>query len=175
MQDIIKSKFRYEDGNLFRLHDSGGQKSGSIAGWITECNGKKYRKMMINRKTFYVHHAIFLFHFGYLPKVIDHINRNTLDNKIENLRAADQQKNVANSGMRKNNTSGIKGVYWDKNKNKWVAQITVNGKCIKLGKFDDIDLAANEYSCAAEKYFGEFSFACMSQEASNRRQDNATR
>ncbi len=70
----------------------------------------------------------------------DHINRNGLDNRRCNLRLATASQNGCNTGKRKDNTSGYKGVCWDHK--KWRAYIRVNGKRIHLGLFDDIKDAA---------------------------------
>ena len=89
--------------------------------------------------------------------VVDHINGNTLDNRKQNLRICSQQQNTMNnSNIRSNNTSGYKGVTWDKSKNKWTAQITVNYKNIHLGRYDKIEDAIKERQKAEIKYFGEY-------------------
>lgn len=66
---------------------------------------------------------------------IDHINNDRLDNRIENLRWATNQENTFNSQISKNNTSGIKGVSYNKRDKKWIARITINGKVIHIGSF----------------------------------------
>jgi len=68
----------------------------------------------------------------------DHINRNKLDNQKINLRTITHQKNSFNTGLRRSNTSGYKGVYWDKFNNKWRAEIKINNKKISLGRFKNI-------------------------------------
>jgi len=168
MKNELLKKYRYEDGNLYRLNSTGGQKINSVAGWETICNSKKYRKITINYKTYYLHQIIFMLHHGYIPKYIDHADGNSLNNKIENLREATQSQNVHNSLARKTNTSGIKGVGFYKN--KWKAAIMVNGKHISLGSYDDKQEAALAYKLGAEKYFGEFS---CTREATNRMQDRS--
>lgn len=88
--------------------------------------------------------------------VIDHINRNRLDNRICNLRACTLQENNMNKSIPCNNTSGIQGVSWDKNRNKWLVHITVNRKQIHLGYFNTIEEAAEARRQAEIEYFGEF-------------------
>lgn len=88
--------------------------------------------------------------------VIDHINRNRLDNRICNLRACTLQENNMNKSIQCNNTSGIQGVSWDKNRNKWLVHITVNRKQIHLGYFNTIEEAAEARRQAEIEYFGEF-------------------
>jgi hypothetical protein len=65
---------------------------------------------------------------GYLPKMIDHINGNKTDNRIENLRIASYGENNTNKRMQSNNTSGTRCVYWHKTSNLWVVLIVKNKK-----------------------------------------------
>lgn len=67
--------------------------------------------------------------------VVDHINRDKLDNRRDNLRIVSHSQNHLNSGLFKHNTSGYKGVTWDKERGKWKAQIKWNGKNKNLGLF----------------------------------------
>lgn len=164
MIDYIQRHFRYEDGFLYRITNRGGQKVGDRVGWKTQCNGRSYWKLSINTKTVYLHHVVFLMHHGYLPKYIDHVDGNSTNNRIENLRPATQSENCANSVMSKNNTSGYKGVVWVKKRNKWRAQIGVGRKCIFLGHFDSKEDAFDAYKLNSVKYFGEFSRPSARQE-----------
>lgn len=91
--------------------------------------------------------------------VVDHINHNTTDNRKSNLRICSQGQNTMNSHMLKNNTSGVKGVRFSKDKNKWNAYITFNKKQIHLGYFDLKDEAIAARKKAEEKYFKEFNFS----------------
>ncbi|WP_252233758.1 HNH endonuclease [Clostridium sp. ZS1] len=72
-------------------------------------------------------------------KLIDHINGNKLDNRKCNLRIVNKSQNAMNSKKPKNNTSGVKGVYWDKRSKKWEASIQVNMKKKSLGYFKNKD------------------------------------
>ncbi|MBO5484350.1 MAG: HNH endonuclease [Lachnospiraceae bacterium] len=85
--------------------------------------------------------------------VRDHINRDRLDNRRCNLRIVSPRRNSLNSGMNKNNTSGVKGVY--RSRNKWVAQIVSNGKNHYLGSYDSIEEASDVRRKAEIEYFGE--------------------
>lgn len=167
------SNYEYRDGNLYRIKGGGGEKAGCLAGWITTCNGREYRKMSINKKIIYVHQAIFFYHHGYLPKYIDHIDGNSLNNKIENLREATQSQNLANSNFRKNNTSGFKGVVYRKDTKKWASQIMIDGKHKSLGCFTNKFDAYRAYVNGAKKYFGDFAHPCTEQ-ANERMQVKAT-
>jgi len=87
---------------------------------------------------------------------VDHINRNRLDNRKCNLRICTNQENSINSKISKKNTSGYKGVYWDKRRNKWIANITAFGKNIYLGSFKDKKDAAKRYRDYATKRWDKF-------------------
>ena len=68
----------------------------------------------------------------------DHINKNKLDNRRDNLRTVTRSQNKINVGLNANNKSGYKGIYWDKFTNKWRAEIKINYKKINLGRFINI-------------------------------------
>lgn len=91
-------------------------------------------------------------------KVVDHRNHKKFDNRKSNLRIVSHQVNMFNKERYINNTSGITGVSWDKQKNKWRSQISHNKKRIYLGVFDNFDDAVKARKEAEEKYFGEFSY-----------------
>jgi hypothetical protein len=86
----------------------------------------------------------------------DHINRNTLDNRRNNLRKATHGQNQHNQRKRCNNSSGYIGVSWDKRKNKWRAYVSLNRKQTFLGYFDSAEQAAHARDDAATKMHGQF-------------------
>ena len=86
----------------------------------------------------------------------DHRNGNSLDNRRNNLRPADDFESMRNRGRFKNNTSGYKGVCWHKGTGKWVVRITYNLKRISLGYFDAPEEAYKAYCEAAVRLHGEF-------------------
>lgn len=87
---------------------------------------------------------------------IDHINGNCLDNRRFNLRLCNNIENNQNRKIDKRNSSGYKGVYFDKIRKKWVAEIKVN-KCKKfIGRFINKEEAAIAYNKFAKKYFKKF-------------------
>lgn len=91
-------------------------------------------------------------------KGIDHFNRNKLDCRKSNLKIVTHQENMLNKGMYSNNTSGVKGVSWDKSKNKWCSNITANKKRYNLGCFDNFEDAVKARKEAEKKYFGKHSY-----------------
>jgi hypothetical protein len=88
--------------------------------------------------------------------MIDHINRNTFDNRKSNLRLCNKSENACNAGKSLANKSGYKGVSWDKKKENWRAYIVKNNKQYYLGNFTNIENAYGAYCKAAEELHGEF-------------------
>lgn len=86
----------------------------------------------------------------------DHINGDGLDNRRCNLRECTHGQNQMNQKLPKNNTSGYKGVSWNKRCKKWQVRIYVEGKETHLGYFKDIVEAAKVYDKAALRHYGEF-------------------
>ncbi len=140
-QARVKDLFDYDNltGDLLWKQYMGNRKIGSPAGFIS---GHGHLQTAINGRSYLNHRLIWLWVHGYFPENdIDHVNRDKLDNRLENLREISHQCNVRNSGNPKNNTSGIKGVCWANGRKKWVAFLTLNGKQISLGTYSDFDNA----------------------------------
>ncbi len=130
--------------------------AGSIAGSV-KTNG--YIKITINGRSFQAHRLAWFYMHGEWPpptEEMDHINRIRSDNRAVNLRVATRSQNKANSKRPAHNTSGFKGVSWNKVMSKWLAQIDVNRRNINLGYFDDPQEAHAAYCRAAAEYHGEF-------------------
>lgn len=87
---------------------------------------------------------------------VDHINGNKLDNRKENLRICTHQQNMCNTKLSIKNKTGIKGVHWSEERQKWSAQITVNKKTIALGRFICFDEAVKARLLAEQQFHGEF-------------------
>lgn len=87
---------------------------------------------------------------------VDHINNNKLDDRKSNLRKASRTQNTTNKTLQSNNTSGYKGVSFDKHSNKWHSYIRTDGYRINLGRFENIKDAAIEYDKKAKELFGEY-------------------
>lgn len=91
-----------------------------------------------------------------LTKEVDHINGIRHDNRKSNLRICEHYQNIINSKTRTDNTSGKRGVYWDKSRNKWVVIITVNNKSHHIGRYSIFEDAVKAREEAEVKYFGEY-------------------
>lgn len=92
--------------------------------------------------------------------ITDHINGDKLDNRRSNLRQCTKSQNAMNTGIRKDNKSGYKGVHKNHpkaNSKPWKSEIKVNGKRIFLGYFDDAATAARTYQLASIEHHKEFS------------------
>lgn len=92
-------------------------------------------------------------------KQVDHRDTIRSHNWWSNLRQATNGQNAQNGRMHRDNTSGFKGVTYDRRVKKWEARIFVTGRRIFLGVFDAPQKAHAAYAEAAEKYFGEFARA----------------
>jgi hypothetical protein len=96
----------------------------------------------------------------YNKSCVDHINNNKLDNNVNNLRWATIQENNMNSKLRSDNASKYKGVSFDKQRNKYMACISINGKNKYLGRFDNIEEAVNARVKKSKELFGEYMNHC---------------
>lgn len=103
---------------------------GSVAG---TAHIEGYVQLWLNGKAYLAHRLAWLYVHGYEPTEIDHINRIRNDNRIVNLREVSRTENNLNASIRKDNTSGYKGVSWNKTRNKWQAYIKIKGKKKSLG------------------------------------------
>jgi len=125
-----------------------GQRAGSLA-------RDGYRYVRIGKQRYLEHRLAWFMSFGEWPKEIDHINGVKDDNRIANLRNVTRGQNMANAPRQVNNTSGHKGVSFDKTNRKWIAYVTVAGKQKNLGRFDSINDAVAVRSSAFRKAFGD--------------------
>lgn len=149
----LQDLFAYENGKLFWKKGGNGRKVGNEAGMITE---KGYRRIRVDGCLHMAHRLVWAYHFDEVPEYIDHIDENKLNNAINNLRPATKAENGYNITRRKNNKSGVKGVYWASREKKWVAELSVNKKIRRLGYFDDLELADLVVMEARNKYHGAF-------------------
>lgn len=153
-KDVLNFLFDYKDGELYwKFSLSCKSPKGIIAGCI---KSDRYRRIGLNKKLYLAHRLIFMMHHGYLPKIVDHIDGNRLNNRIENLREATQSQNSNNQKLSIKNTSGYKNVTWNVRKQKWCVNIRKHLKDIHIGYFKDIELADLVAQEARDKYHKEF-------------------
>lgn len=153
-QNYLKEIFEYKNGNLFwKLQKSNRVKTGDKCGSI---NSSGYLNAKLDGKKYLIHRLIFLYHHGFLPKIVDHIDNNILNNKIENLREANDSQSASNIKMPKTNSSGIKGISFDKKTKKWHVQLSVNNKKMYFGQYFDKNVAKFVSDTMRYKYHKEF-------------------
>lgn len=147
-----------------------GTARGTTAGTL---NSNGYITIAVCGRLYKAHRlAWFHIHGEWPPNDIDHVNGIRTDNRLENLRLATRSQNCANkSSHRRDNTSGVKGVTWDKGRQKWMAKIQVAGDHKFLGRFTSLEEAADSYRRAAIVHFGQFA-AGPNQPNGSRDHDN---
>lgn len=142
----------------WRVRPSNRVRVGDVAGHLEPFRG--YVLLRIDGRMYLGHRLAWLYAHGSWPTLqIDHRDGDRANNRIANLREATQVQNSANMKRRPNNTSGFKGVTWDKSRRMWMAQIRAYGVHRVLGHFDAPQDAHAAYVAAAERYFGEFARA----------------
>lgn len=156
-QEEAAALFEYRDGALYWKTNRGYSKVMDKPVGSKTANG--YLESKINGKGFKVHRMVFLLHHGWLPEMVDHIDGDRTNNAIENLRAATAQNNKFNQKLYKCNTSGVKGVSWNKEHNKWSAQISYNRRKKFLGRYDTVEEAAEVVDLARRMVHQEFARA----------------
>lgn len=127
-------------------------------GWPVGFLNNGYYRVWISgsrRAPEYLHRLVWIYHNGAIPpdKVIDHIDQNPLNNRIENLRLATASENQRNRRVYPRYRSGVVGVSWNTQSQAWRALITVDGRRIYLGQYKSKDRAI-ERRFEAEKQFG---------------------
>lgn len=153
-QDKLKDYLDYKEGKLFwKKQPSSVINVGSEAG---HTNFRGYVQIKIFNKRYYAHRIIFFMFNGYFPQEVDHIDGNKSNNKIENLRDSTKSQNNMNVRKRKDNTSGIKGVTWDKRCKKWKAQGQANKKRYYLGSYEDIEMATQVINEFRKQHHNEY-------------------
>ncbi|CAB5187249.1 putative NHN endonuclease [uncultured Caudovirales phage] len=154
--ELAHHLFEFKDGILLWKNSKHRNRNGKPCG---SPSGNGYIKITIGEKQYLAHRIIYLMHHKHLPNVIDHIDGNTNNNKIENLRESDDSTNQMNSKIRSSNTSGYRNVSWNKVRRLWAVYVKVNKKSIFVGNFKDIELAGLVATEARAKYHGEFARA----------------
>lgn len=156
LADRFNEAFEYKAGELYwKINPNKSKKHiGKLAGYKKSTT--EYGVVMLDKKSYCLHKVIFCMNHGWMPEVVDHINGDKKDHRIENLRAATHVTNNYNKTVQSNNKLGLKNIsYHSKNKKYWV-QLTQNRKKIYSQMFDDLELAELVAIMAREKFHGEF-------------------
>lgn len=167
--DLLKLlRYESETGRLFwrersvsLFHDGAQTAAHNAAIWNGRNAGKEafvtvlphgHRYAGFHGRKLLAHRVIWKMVFGEEPNIIDHINGDPGDNRLENLRNVSQVENGGNSKLRKNNTSGVMGVAWESRRNKWLARIHINYRNRHVGYFDTFDEAVAARKAAEAKF-----------------------
>ncbi len=150
------------DPDMFPNVGKGGA-SRNCAAWNSIHAGKKaiaskstngYLKGMLWGVDLLAHRVAWAIHYGAWPNgLIDHVNGDKTDNRINNLRVVTHDGNAKNNRISRRNTTGHIGIYWEPRRNKWRADITSGKRTICLGRIDDTEDAITPRK-AAEAEFG---------------------
>lgn len=127
---------------------------GSRAGSITSHG---YYNITIDNMVFRAHRLAWFYSFKEWPiGIIDHIDQDKLNNRLDNLREATETKNKYNTKIQSNNTSGFRGVSFDTHSGKYKASIRINRVLKNLGRYNTAEEAAVAYNTAAKEIQQEF-------------------
>jgi hypothetical protein len=156
----FKRRLRYDpiEGRLYWTKTKPGILAGAETGITIRYSkpGRKspYRHLKFDGKSYLAHRVAWVLTYGHLKKgqQIDHINHDGLDNRISNLRLVSGNGNHKNAPKRRDNTSGVTGVWWHAQLNKWASEIFVSGKKHALGVYVSKDDAIASRKAAEVKY-----------------------
>ena len=130
--------------------------------WYIDNDGYARTNIILENKqrTMWLMHSLIMETIDDPFHMPDHIHgkESRNDNRKSNLRIANKTQNNINQPIRKDNTSGVKGVDWDKQYKKWKVRIQVNHKRILVGRFENFEDAVNARKKAEEKYHGDWSY-----------------
>lgn len=153
-EERVKERLHYdpETGVFTWKVSQGTKKQGTRAGTI---DVNRYRTIQLDGKRYYEHRLAYFYMTGkFPPHETDHMDGNRENNRWVNLRLASAEENQGNRFRSKRNTSGLKGVSYDRN--KWRAQIGINYRTISLGRFRSPEAAHGAYCEAAKDVFGAY-------------------
>lgn len=118
---------------------------------VQKAPGKVYAATDVGRRRIYMHQLL-------IPRarMVDHRNRNGLDNQKHNLRECSKAENAVNAKLNSNSSSGVKGASWHKAAGKWMAHAGFNGRQVYLGLHATKEEAGNAYTEFMKSKFGDF-------------------
>jgi hypothetical protein len=149
-QDEVNQLFDYKEGKLYWKEDRGANKVKGLHAGSIDSNG--YRVIKIKNKMYKEHRLVFLYFTGGLPKILDHINRNKEDNRIENLREVSDALNAQNRTTHKNNVSGHKNVSYNKKRDCYYVRIMVEYTTKFIGTFKTLQEAKEVAETTRKQY-----------------------
>lgn len=151
LREYLLNNYAYFNGELYKITLKSHVKCLIKSGHTQK---DKYCTIRIGEINYFIHRVIFKMFTGEEPDCIDHINNNPSDNRIENLQALTHSDNLfkGSGKLRKHNTSGYKGVHYDKTRKKWTAFITKNRLRKHLGRYDDLKDAISSRQSAEKNY-----------------------
>lgn len=156
-QEYLKSILHYNpETGIFTWIANKGYKAkiGVKAGYVKDTG---YVEFKLDNKLQYAHRLAFLYMIGRFPiNQVDHMNMIRNDNRWCNLREATVSNNHGNINKHLDNTSGYKGVWWSKQREKWIAQIMIKGVRYNLGSFNTVEEAKKAYDKTAKDLFKDF-------------------
>lgn len=167
-QELVRELFDYDGdkGILIRKSFKNGKRK-PVGHKPIHSQG--YGQVRIGGKMYFTHRIIWLWNFGELPEFIDHLDRDRMNNRLDNLRTATKQQNNHNHGLHGNNSTGFPGVSWHKPAKKYKAEISINNKNLYLGLFAAAEDAFLAYQLAkielhpsspiAQEYYRELTLA----------------
>ena len=152
-QTKLKALFDYDPatGNLIRkTRTANSVQVGDVAG---SKNSDGYIQISIDSKPHMAHRLVWIWHGKELPQFINHINRDKVDNRIENLRPATRSENMHNKDTSKRSASGHRGVMWYAPTKEWLARLMVDGQSYDLGKYPTAKEASEAYEQTKQEFF----------------------
>ena len=156
-QERLKELLHYDEttGFFTRRVDVGTRgKAGGVAGCV---RNDGYIHLKVDGRLCLAHRLVWLYVHGEFPPAdIDHANRIRADNRISNLRLATRAENNTNSKTHSTNTSGFRGVSWNKGEGKWRAYAGLNRKQHHLGYYPTAEAAHEAYDAFARQNYGKF-------------------
>jgi hypothetical protein len=155
-QERLRELFDYDpvEGILIRRFKKNNAMPGPVG--LNRSSKSRYPQIFVDNKAYALHRLIWIWVHGQIPDgmCIDHINGETMDNRIDNLRLASPVENWRNRRIRRGTKSGYKGV--SKQPYNYTAYLSVGGVRQHLGSFKTAEEAAAAYDSAAEELYGEF-------------------
>jgi hypothetical protein len=160
--DRPREHFATEVGYKVYMTQWAGKVAGKVAVNEDDKRNRDTRIVIVSykgdKKNFPVHRLVFMYHHGYIPEYIDHIDGNYLNNLIENLQPITHTLNTAKANMFSHNTSGYRGCRYRPRDNKWIVNLKVNKCGYYLGQYEGLEYAAAVYNKFAKLIFGDCAF-----------------